>query len=359
MRGLEIGRVDGVVDVAHHVDVPEDHHLLHDERETLQRLTLPTAFCPVSSIRPLTDPAQNQYNEKVKDRREQGGVPVTWILLAAGLLLVVLGVWGGPATRRRPEKAERIPREATVQEAWDILTSPVEYDEELIKIPDHQPWFLPGGDRRFQRGLAVGLGAGLMLAVLLAPLIARPKAPASPEPGDNTGVVQGPGQQDPGGWAPDPSFPPNPPPAADPEPDPEPEPDPGNAGEPEPAPSQTVSVTVAMGSSSQDIAGAAEGGRAGQVGGGLPVRRRRAGRGDPAEGRHLRYPDGRIAHRDRQPADAVMIVAARRRHGEEPALPCRGRAGSRVFLPSARRTAAAPWFPWPCTRGPAGESPVR
>ncbi|WP_273378019.1 hypothetical protein [Symbiobacterium thermophilum] len=179
---------------------------------------------------------------------------MTWILLAAGLLLVVLGVWGGPATRRRPEKAERIPREATVQEAWDILTSPVEYDEELIKIPDHQPWFLPGGDRRFQRGLAVGLGAGLMLAVLLAPLIARPKAPASPEPGDNTGVVQGPGQQDPGGWAPDPSFPPNQPPAADPEPEPEPEPDPGNAGEPEPAPSQTVSVTVAMGSSSQDIA---------------------------------------------------------------------------------------------------------
>ena len=112
-----------------------------------------------------------------------------WFLLAAGLLLIVLGVWGGPATRRRPDKSERIPREATVQEAWDILTSPVQYDDELIKIPDHRPWFLPGGDRRFQRGLLVGFGAGLLLSALLLPLIAPPAAPVSPEPGQEPGVV--------------------------------------------------------------------------------------------------------------------------------------------------------------------------
>nr|PZN71127.1 MAG: hypothetical protein DIU55_09515 [Bacillota bacterium] len=175
---------------------------------------------------------------------------MTWFLLAVGLLSVILGAWGGPATRRRPDKAERIPREATVQEAWEILTSPVEYEEELIKIPDHQPWFLPGGDRRFQRGLLVGFGAGLVLCALLVPLIVRPAPPE--EPGANPGVAQGPGQQDSGGSTADLS-----PPPALPSGD---EPEPGDAGE-EPAGSgeeperpATVTVTVEVGSTSQDIA---------------------------------------------------------------------------------------------------------
>ena len=190
-----------------------------------------------------------------------------WFLLAAGLLLIVLGVWGGPATRRRPDKSERIPREATVQEAWDILTSPVQYDDELIKIPDHRPWFLPGGDRRFQRGLLVGFGAGLLLSALLLPLIAPPAAPVSPEPGQEPGVVLGPGRQDPGaanpggqnpgGTGSEPSTEPVLPPTAEPgsgeeEPPAPPETQPGPESEPgRPA---TVSVTVEMGSSSQDIA---------------------------------------------------------------------------------------------------------
>lgn len=180
-----------------------------------------------------------------------------WFLLAAGLLLIVLGVWGGPATRRRPEKAERIPREATVQEAWDILTSPVQYDDELIKIPDHRPWFLPGGDRRFQRGLLVGFGGGLLVAALLLPLVARPAPSAEPEPGQGTGVVQVPGQPDPGGAAGDPSAEPALPPA-DPDPASEPgigeEPPSGSEPGPEPAEPAIVTVTVDMGSSSQDIA---------------------------------------------------------------------------------------------------------
>ncbi len=178
-----------------------------------------------------------------------------WFLLAAGLLLIVLGAWGGPATRRRPEKAERIPREATVQEAWDILTSPVEYDDELIKIPDHRPWFLPGSDRRFQRGVLVGLGAGLLLSALLMPLFVRPAAPDVPEPGENPGVVQGPGEEEPGASLPDPTTPP----ASQPEDEPEPgagdEPPAGSEEEPEPPEEPvTVTVTVEMGSSSQEIA---------------------------------------------------------------------------------------------------------
>lgn len=98
-----------------------------------------------------------------------GGLGVIWFLLLGGLLLIVLGVWGGPQRRRRADKTSRIPREATVQEAWEILTSPVEYEEELIKIPEHKPWFVPGTDRRFQQGLLVGLGAGLLVAALVYP----------------------------------------------------------------------------------------------------------------------------------------------------------------------------------------------
>lgn len=100
-----------------------------------------------------------------------------WFLVVAGILLVLLGVWGGPRRRRRPEKASRIPKDATVQEAWDILTAPVEYDEEVIKIPDHKPWFVPSGDRRFHQGLAVGLGLGLVVAALVLPFVPRGEAP--------------------------------------------------------------------------------------------------------------------------------------------------------------------------------------
>jgi hypothetical protein len=92
---------------------------------------------------------------------------VIWYLVAFGILLIVVGVWGGPRRRQRPDKTNRIPREATVQEAWDILVSPVEYDEELIKIPEHRPWYLPGRDRRFQQGLFVGLGAGVLAMALI------------------------------------------------------------------------------------------------------------------------------------------------------------------------------------------------
>lgn len=98
-------------------------------------------------------------------------------LVAAGILLIVLGVWGGPRRRQRQEKSTRIPKEATVQEAWDILTSPVEYEAEIIKIPEHKPWFVPSKDRRFQRGLLVGLGLGLGVAALVAPLLPRTAAP--------------------------------------------------------------------------------------------------------------------------------------------------------------------------------------
>jgi hypothetical protein len=102
---------------------------------------------------------------------------VIWFLVLVGILLIVLGVWGGPRRRKRPDKASRIPKEATVQEAWEILTSPVEYEEELIKIPEHKPWFVPRGDRRFYQGLLVGLGLGLMAASVLLPFLPRKAAP--------------------------------------------------------------------------------------------------------------------------------------------------------------------------------------
>lgn len=123
-----------------------------------------------------------------------------WFLVVGGILLIMLGVWGGPRRKVRPDKASRIPKEATVQEAWDILTAPVQYDEELIKIPEHKPWFIPGGDRRFRQGLMVGLGLGLLLAALLLPFLpakgAPPEPPAPESPAGQTNPAdETPGQQ--------------------------------------------------------------------------------------------------------------------------------------------------------------------
>lgn len=208
----------------------------------------------MSSILQLTCPSQSDYNEEVKHRKRQGGFSVIWFLLGVGVLLIVLGAWGGPVQRRRADKAARIPREATVQEAWDILTSPVQYDEELIKIPDHRPWFLPGGDRRFYRGLLMGFGAGLLVAALLLPYFGGGKAPQPAGGEQDPALVGGPGQQEPGTANPAPSGPS------------QGEPEPGQSGsdekppetagaKPDPADEPAeVTVNVEMGSSSQDIA---------------------------------------------------------------------------------------------------------
>jgi len=170
--------------------------------------------------------------------------------MVLGILLVVVGVWGGPRRRQKPDKTSRIPREATVQEAWEILVSPVEYDEELIKIPEHRPWYLPGSDRRFWQGLLVGLGAGVLamaLVVHFAPglfvpesppgqVAVEPEPPASPEP---SAPPEEPGEPAPPGEPEEPAAP------AEPEEPAEP-----------PAPPAEITVVIEPGSHSGDIAAA-------------------------------------------------------------------------------------------------------
>lgn len=171
-------------------------------------------------------------------------------LMAFGILLIVVGIWGGPRRREKPDKTSRIPREATVQEAWEILISPVEYDEELIKIPEDRPWYLPGGDRRFWQGLLVGLGSGVLamaLLVRLAPGIVQQQAPpenppgqvaVEPEPGNPEAPPEEPGE-------PEPQVPAGPEEPAEPE---------APAG-PE-APPAEITVVIEPGSLSWDIAAA-------------------------------------------------------------------------------------------------------
>ncbi|HWI53480.1 MAG TPA: hypothetical protein VNT01_15165 [Symbiobacteriaceae bacterium] len=99
-----------------------------------------------------------------------------WILGFAGILLTLLGVWGGPTQKSPRREAEAMARkQPTVSDAWDVLAKPLE--EELIKIPEHRPWYTPGSDRRFQQGLLVGLGAGLMVAALTISFAPRQAAP--------------------------------------------------------------------------------------------------------------------------------------------------------------------------------------
>lgn len=108
-----------------------------------------------------------------------------WFLGFLGLVLVLLGLWGGPvprAKRRDPDTATR--KQTTPSEAWDVLARPLE--DELIKIPEHRPWYAPGGDKRFQRGLMLGLGAGLLVSALTVTFLPKAQAPgqvALDEPG--------------------------------------------------------------------------------------------------------------------------------------------------------------------------------
>lgn len=107
-----------------------------------------------------------------------------WILGFAGILLTLLGVWGGPTQKSPRREAESMARkQPTVSDAWEVLAKPLE--EEMIKIPEHRPWYAPGGDRRFQQGALLGLGVGLMVAALtvsFAPRDAAPPQVATKEP---------------------------------------------------------------------------------------------------------------------------------------------------------------------------------
>lgn len=90
----------------------------------------------------------------------------------AGIALALIGLWGGPspnAKRREAEAAAR--KQPTVSDAWEVLSRPLE--EEMIKIPEHRPWYAPGGDKRFQQGLLVGLGAGLLVATVAVSFLPR------------------------------------------------------------------------------------------------------------------------------------------------------------------------------------------
>jgi len=108
---------------------------------------------------------------------------VTWLLLLVGIALMLLGIWGGPGRARRRKEVEALARKQhTVSEAWDILTRPI--DDQLIKIPEHKPWYVPGGDRRFQQGLLVGLGTGLVIAGMVASTIDRTAVPPNQTAGN-------------------------------------------------------------------------------------------------------------------------------------------------------------------------------
>lgn len=109
-----------------------------------------------------------------------------WFLLLLGTLLVFVGVWGGPRLSRQAAEKDRETKGR--KDPWEVLTEPLPQDDELIRLPEQRPWYLPGGDRRFQQGLLVGLGAGLMVAGLVTLL-----PQGSPEAGQPGTVVEEPG----------------------------------------------------------------------------------------------------------------------------------------------------------------------
>ncbi|MDB4894136.1 MAG: conserved domain protein proline-rich [Firmicutes bacterium] len=110
---------------------------------------------------------------------------MTWPLLVVGILLALYGLWGGPAPRRRERESSRAKGPIPKGDAWDILTQPVVTDEELIKLPERRPWFVPGRAGRFQRGLMLGLGLGLLIAAAIHTWAPRSVATQPPTAADS------------------------------------------------------------------------------------------------------------------------------------------------------------------------------
>lgn len=101
---------------------------------------------------------------------------MTWLLVGLGVALAVAGLWG--ASRRGAQRTpapEPPPADdrLTRKEAWDELSRPVHQGDELIRLPDR-------GLSHFQRGVLVGLGAGMVVAGLGLRLL--PTLVVSPQP---------------------------------------------------------------------------------------------------------------------------------------------------------------------------------
>jgi hypothetical protein len=105
---------------------------------------------------------------------------VIWILTGCGLALLGYNVWISRWIAEKEREKENLARaQSTVSDAWEVLTRPIAYEEELIKLPPHRPWYMPG-DRRFAQGLSFGLGAGLLIAALAVKAV----QPASEPPAE-------------------------------------------------------------------------------------------------------------------------------------------------------------------------------
>lgn len=100
---------------------------------------------------------------------------MTWLLALMGLILVGLGLWGGPRRAVRP--GARAVSPPVEEDAWQVLNDPIRHEEdELIKIPADRPWYMGGRESRFAQGLLTGLGVGLMISAFV--LVVRPAAEA-------------------------------------------------------------------------------------------------------------------------------------------------------------------------------------
>lgn len=118
---------------------------------------------------------------------------MTWFLAIAGVLLLAVGFVTG---RGKPRTHPHVAAPESKDEAWAILGQPIERAEEMVRVERM-------GNRRFDQGLVVGLGAGLIIAAGVTLLPARPPVqpptaaapPATPAPG--TAATPAPGKTTP------------------------------------------------------------------------------------------------------------------------------------------------------------------
>lgn len=114
---------------------------------------------------------------------------MTWLLALLGVILIGLSAWSGPWLTKRPRHTgggePEVP--ASRDEAWAILGQPIHRAEEMARHSEQQ-------SRRYQQGLLMGLGIGLVAAWAVT-LVTPRTAPVPPV------VAQAPAPVGPGGSA--------------------------------------------------------------------------------------------------------------------------------------------------------------
>lgn len=111
---------------------------------------------------------------------------MVWIFLVLGIALLVVGVLLAVVPVLRADHGPRAHGEGG-EEAWDVLSQPLEHKHELIKLPKDEPSWMRLVGSKFLQGSFVGAGASLVVVgVVLSYALLSPSRLGTAEAANST-----------------------------------------------------------------------------------------------------------------------------------------------------------------------------